>query len=90
MNKTTSALLILGLVPGFVSGQNLRSAAPRPLACTSGLQLPEGFCETLFADSVRGVRHIAIAPNGDVFVNVQGKSSPGILALRDTNRDGTA
>jgi glucose/arabinose dehydrogenase len=90
MNKTTSTLLFLGLIPGFATAQNPSSAGARPQPCMSGLQLPDGFCATLFADSVRGVRHIAIAPNGDVFVNVQGNSSPGILALRDTNRDGKA
>ena len=90
MNKTTFTLLFLCLVPGLARGQNLVSARMRPQACTSGLELPEGFCATLFADSVRGARHIVVAPNGDVFVNVQGNFSPGILALRDTNGDGKA
>lgn len=62
----------------------------KPPGCTAGLELPEGFCATVFADSLRGVRHIVVAPNGDVFVNVQGNSSPGVLALRDTDRDGKA
>lgn len=71
----------------------------RPPGCTAGLQLPTGFCATVFAESVSGARHIVVAPNGDVFVNTQprggrsapvGASSSGILALRDTNGDGKA
>ena len=90
MNKTTYLLFSICLVPGLAAGQNRLPPGMRPPGCTSGLQLPEGFCATLFADNVRGARHIVIAPNGDVFVNVQGNSSPGVLALRDTNRDGKA
>jgi glucose/arabinose dehydrogenase len=33
------------------------------------------------------VRHIAVAPNGDIFANVQGR---GLIALRDTTGDGVA
>lgn len=68
----------------------------RPPGCTSGLELPQGFCATIFATALKGARHIAIAPNGDVFVNVEagrgGRSSgkSGIVALRDTNGDGKA
>lgn len=90
MNKTTCLLFSICLVPGLAAGQNRLPAGMRPPGCTSGLRLPEGFCATLFADNVRGARHIVVAPNGDVFVNVQGNSSPGVLALRDTNRDGKA
>lgn len=67
---------------------------------TAGLQLPAGFCATVFADQVTGARHVVVAPNGDVFVNTQsggrasaaaGRPSTGsILALRDTDRDGKA
>ena len=68
---------------------------------TAGLQLPAGFCATIFTDAAAGARHIVVAPNGDVFVNTQiassnrnpaaGSGSPGtIFALRDTDRDGRA
>ncbi|HET7456470.1 MAG TPA: hypothetical protein VFJ74_02380, partial [Gemmatimonadaceae bacterium] len=36
----------------------------------AGLKLPAGFCATIFADNVGGARHIAVAPNGDVFVQL--------------------
>ena len=64
-----------------------------------GLKLPEGFCATVFADAVGGARHVTVAPNGDVFVALQtapngveagAARSGGILALRDTTRDGQA
>ena len=58
-----------------------------------GITLPSGFCATIFADSVRGARHLTVAPNGDVFVaTYSGRpGTPGaVVALRDTNGDGRA
>ena len=63
-----------------------------------GITLPDGFCATLFADLSGGPRHIAVAPNGDVFVQLlesgsgleNGTGKGGILALRDANHDGRA
>jgi glucose/arabinose dehydrogenase len=73
-------------------------AAPAPASAQkcahdSGLILPPGFCATLFADSIPQARHMAVAPNGDVFVaTLSGRTgrAVGIVALRDTNHDGTA
>jgi glucose/arabinose dehydrogenase len=71
----------------------------------AGLTLPSGFCATIFADSVHDGRHVAVAPNGDVYITIEGtKPSPekalagqkapdpraAVIALRDTNRDGHA
>lgn len=58
-----------------------------------GITLPAGFCATVFADKLGVPRHIAVAPNGDVFVVQQGsRATPGlvggVVALRDTNNDG--
>ena len=80
------------------------SAAPP--ACTTGtaeLTLPAGFCATIFADSIKGSRHAAVASNGDVYVTIEGTRPPApnasatdapkpasFVALRDTNRDGRA
>ncbi|HEY9516683.1 MAG TPA: PQQ-dependent sugar dehydrogenase [Gemmatimonadaceae bacterium] len=77
------------------------AAGEVPVTCPGsdgGLQLPEGFCATIFADSVGGARHIIVAPNGDVFVQLMGtrrgsrnaSGGNGILALRDTDHDGRA
>jgi len=70
---------------------------------TAGLQLPNGFCATIFSSAASGARHIVVAPNGDVFVNTQssgpqarlavatGRAESGsILAMRDIDRDGRA
>ena len=53
-------------------------------ADNAGLTLPAGFCASIFADSVRGARHLTVAPNGDVFVSSQGRGSGGVVALRPT------
>ena len=63
-----------------------------------GITLPNGFCATVFADTIGHARHIAVASNGDVYVNTwsgkyyQGPTHPGgfLVALRDTNNDGKA
>ncbi len=55
---------------------------------TSGLTLPEGFCAVLVGSDLGAVRHITVAPNGDIFAAVE--EGKGVLALRDTNGDGVA
>ena len=63
-----------------------------------GITLPAGFCASVFADGIGHARHIAVASNGDVYVNTwsgkyyQGPTHPGgfIVALRDTTGDGKA
>ena len=89
MNKKLLCVFILTAV-STTQGQS--GPSPRATACSAGLELPDGFCATLFADGVNGARHLVVAPNGDVFVNTQsrGQSAGGIVALRDTNRDGKA
>jgi glucose/arabinose dehydrogenase len=85
--------LVLAIVLGAAgAAQSQPAGAPRVSACTAGLQLPEGFCATVFAEGVNGARHMVVAPNGDLFVNTQsrGDSGGGIFALRDTNGDGKA
>jgi glucose/arabinose dehydrogenase len=74
----------------------------QPAPCdpnNAGLTLPSGFCATLFADSLGAARHLAVAPNGDVIVNVRPMRSPnpgtpghpgGVFILRDADGDGKA
>lgn len=86
--------------PGASSSIPATDTARSSAACAQvgGLRLPPGFCATIFADSVGAARHIVVAPNGDVFVNLQAARprspvagiAPGQLALRDTDRDGRA
>jgi len=62
----------------------------------AGLTLPAGVCANVFADSIGRARHIAVAPNGDVYVALEGTapmSTPqgaAVIALRDTTGDGRA
>ena len=58
-----------------------------------GITLPAGFCAVVVADQVGAPRHLAVAPNGDLFVAMAGRrggAAGGILALRDTSGDGKA
>jgi len=58
---------------------------------TAGLELPEGFKATVFADSLGRARHITVRENGDVYVALRElKNGKGIAALRDTDGDSRA
>ena len=54
-----------------------------------GLQLPPGFCALVAADGLGTARHMAVAPNGDIYVSRQDDGAKGgIVALRDANGEG--
>jgi glucose/arabinose dehydrogenase len=81
---------------GFLSGAGGGSyAAGREQgspACdpdNGGLTLPPGFCALVVARDVGKARHLVVAPNGDLFVALNG-SPGGVMALRDTDGDGRA
>ena len=68
-------------------------------AANGGITLPTGFCAIVVADLTSNgqparARHLAVMPNGDIFVaiNPAGPTQPafGIIALRDTDGDGKA
>jgi glucose/arabinose dehydrogenase len=72
----------------------VQEQASRP-TCDSdngGITLPEGFCAVVVADSLGPVRHIAVAPNGDVFAAIRNTRDTrgGVVALRDNTGDGRA
>src|SRR5271170_5609100 len=48
---------------------SVSSAAAECPSDDSGLQLPAGFCATIFADNIGHARHLVVAPNGVVYVN---------------------
>ncbi len=59
---------------------------PRP--ADAMLRVPDGFVATLFADDMKGPRHFAVAPSGDVFV---AETFAGrIVVLRDPQGSGRA
>src|ERR1700759_5403750 len=75
-------------------GISLHGATGTP-ACDAdngGLRLSQGFCAFIAADNLGRGRHLAVAPNGDVYVALQnvarGSTSGPIVALRDKDGDG--
>ena len=80
---------LLALAPLAVAGALLAFRHPPAPVCdpdNGGLVLPKGFCATVYA-TLPGVRHVAVAPNGDVFV-AGGRG--GITAMRDRKGTGHA
>ena len=56
-----------------------------------GIVLPAGFTAVVVADAIGHGRHLAINSNGDIYVSLnQLKNKCGIVALRDTDKDGKA
>jgi len=93
---------LLGVLAGTVL--SVGATAPVAIPCdrdNGGISLPAGFCAVVFADEVGIARHLAVAVNGDVYVNLESgqrtsagtsrlrgdKAAGGILVLRDTNGD---
>ena len=94
--------LILSLTVGLPALAEA-PAATKGVACVGdndGLTLPLGFCATVFADKLGYAGHMAIAPNGTLYVNTTSDrdlkphfpSPPGgfVVALRDTKGTGQA
>jgi glucose/arabinose dehydrogenase len=93
----------LSVVPSFrlFAGAAMLALVPLPAsaqkpACApdnGGWKLPAGFCAVLVADNLGSVRHLAVAPNGDVFAARNARQNGpagGVIVLRDTTGDGRA
>jgi glucose/arabinose dehydrogenase len=63
--------------------------APTCAGDNAGLTLPAGFCAQIVADSVGAARHIAVAPNGDLYIALR-DTTAAVIALRDGDGDGVA
>src|SRR5947209_1184293 len=66
-----AGLLLTTGVPSQAQTTGQASTAA-PDACvgdSGGITLPPGFCATVFADKLGHARHMAVAPNGVVYVN---------------------
>jgi glucose/arabinose dehydrogenase len=92
-----ASILSLASVVACTTAGGVKSSATACPSGDAGITLPRGFCATVFADSIGSARHMVVAPNGDLFVNLQPQrrgpvsSIPaGLVALRDTNKDGRA
>jgi glucose/arabinose dehydrogenase len=96
MKRTLTGLVIAAAAAGLIaSAQGQRPAPPSCDPDNGGLQLPAGFCALVVADKVGIARHMAVAPNGDLFVSLRDQAPPNaaptpgaVLGLRDTNGDG--
>jgi len=80
-------------------GQAHRVGKVRCDADNAGITLPPGFCALVVADLVEGgqpaqARHMAVTPNGDLFVAINSPNNQnppfGIIGLRDRDGDGHA
>ena len=90
---TTAAIASAGVVALMFTAH-----AQSKIACdpdNGGITLPQGFCALVVANDVGTSRHMAVAPNGDLYVatNTRGarggpQTGGGVVALRDTNGDG--
>ena len=90
MNRAKA--LFVGVVAFLLSARPVDCQAAALPACdpdNGGITLPAGFCAVVVADQVGAPRHLAVAPNGDLFVALQSRPG-GVLALRDTTGDGKA
>ena len=95
---------LLGLVAALswpsLAQDESRTPKAQAEACpgdNGGITLPPGFCATVFADNIGHARHLAVAPNGVVYVNTwsgryYGNDTPPaggfLVALQDTKGTG--
>ncbi|HWB26430.1 MAG TPA: PQQ-dependent sugar dehydrogenase [Chitinophagaceae bacterium] len=64
-------------------------AKTRHTVTAADISLPAGFSATVIATGLDGSRHIAIAPNGGIYIKLGWlKNGKGICYLKDTNGDG--
>ncbi len=69
----------------------LRNVAAGDPPDNNTITIPAGFKATVFADSLGSARHLAVTPNGNVYVKLRAvKNGKGIIRLKDTNGDGIA
>jgi glucose/arabinose dehydrogenase len=87
-----SLALVLLLGAGLARGAGARGRGLPPAQCAAdngGLSLPEGFCASVFADDIGPVRHLTVAPNGDLYAATGGGFlRGGVTGFRDRDADG--
>ena len=87
MRRSAPLFLLAICLTSPAAGQ---AGGPRCDSDNGGLTLPDGFCAKLVGQELGPVRHLAVAPNGDLFAGLAGRrNAPGGLALlRDLDGDG--
>lgn len=95
----TAALAMAASLLAVLSSPDARAAPSAGCASDTGITLSPGFCATVFADKIGHARHIAVAPNGVVYVNTwsgryyHNDTPPAggfLIALQDSRGDGRA
>jgi len=96
------AAMCMGRSLAPAQNQSNSAAETKSQACPnddSGLQLPAGFCATVFADDIGHARHMVVAPGGVLYVNTwsgkyYGNDTPHaggfLVALQDESGGGKA
>ena len=84
--------LLLCALALHCSGESNKEVVEEPAEVESSeLVLPTGFEAKVFADRLGTGRHLTVRRNGDVYVALRTlENGSGIVALRDTDKDGEA
>jgi glucose/arabinose dehydrogenase len=91
VRSTAAAVLLAATVALAAAFRSDASGAAKCAADNGGLTLAEGFCASVFTNDVGPVRHIAVAPNGDLYAATSGGMlRGGVTGLRDRDGDGQA
>jgi len=91
INKLLAIVLPLVLIPAIILITALKNdkVSKHLIVDDAGLILPTGFSSGIVADNLGSARHLAITPQGDIYVKLnRAKGGKGILFLHQT--DGTA
>ncbi|MBS1661251.1 MAG: PQQ-dependent sugar dehydrogenase [Bacteroidetes bacterium] len=89
-----AGLCFAGLVAsaGDGGGKKGKEKPAKVSDANTQLKLPSGFSAVTLVDSIGRARHIAVAPNGVVFIRLNRSkgATKGVYRLEDTNGDGKA
>lgn len=87
-------VLLAGMILTGCGGDSSTSSSSQTLNFSEdngGITLPDNFQAVVVADSVGQARHVTVAENGDIYINLaEEKNGGSIAALRDDDGDGTA
>src|SRR5882757_5628 len=90
MKRKTPGIILLSVLAtcGLISLIALKSDLKKHInysistAAGAGLTLPAGFNASIIADNLGGARHIAVTPQGEIYVKLKGpENGKGILLL---------
>ena len=88
--RASAAVLVLAGAALFAAGFRSDAPAAKCAPDNGGLTLPDGFCASVFTNDVGQVRHLAVAPDGDLYAAAGGMLRGGVTGLRDADGDGVA